>query len=210
MADGCAMNRGAIILCGGKSARMGHEKPWLPFGPDEVMLQRVVRLVNEAIPAERIVCVAATDQGLPRLPESVHVARDREPDCGPLAGLAAGLFAISGRADAVFVTGCDAPLLAPALISRMFESLGIYNCAVPHDGERYHPLAGVYRSSVLSLVESLLASGERSLMSLVERCNAHKVDGNTLRDVDPSLHSLANCNTLEDYQRALAASGFLA
>ena len=44
------MRRGAIILCGGASSRMGRDKAWLPFGPDEVMLQRVVRLVGEVVP----------------------------------------------------------------------------------------------------------------------------------------------------------------
>ena len=37
------MRKGAIILCGGKSSRMGRDKATLPFGP-ELMLQRVVRL----------------------------------------------------------------------------------------------------------------------------------------------------------------------
>ena len=42
------MRRGAIILCGGKSSRMGRDKATLPFGP-ELMLQRVVRLIGEVV-----------------------------------------------------------------------------------------------------------------------------------------------------------------
>ena len=38
------MSRGAIILCGGRSSRMGLPKLALPFGP-ELMLQRIVRLL---------------------------------------------------------------------------------------------------------------------------------------------------------------------
>jgi molybdopterin-guanine dinucleotide biosynthesis protein A len=208
MAEVDAINRGAIILCGGKSARMGHDKAWLPFGPNEVMLQRVVRLLGEAITFERIVCVASADQVLPRLPERVSVACDRDPDCGPLAGLATGVAAIAGRADAVFVTGCDVPLLVPALVSRMFECLGEHELAVPDDGHYVHPLAAVYRTRVLPIVESLLASGERSLMSVIERCHTARVDSESLRGIDPELSSLANCNTPEDYRRALAAAGF--
>ena len=37
------MKRGGIVLCGGKSTRMGRDKATLPFGP-ELMLERVVRL----------------------------------------------------------------------------------------------------------------------------------------------------------------------
>jgi molybdenum cofactor guanylyltransferase len=194
-------------LCGGQSTRMGRDKAWLAFGPEEVMLQRVVRLVSEVVAVERVVCVAAADQELPHLPECVQLVRDREPECGPLAGLATGLSAIAGRADAVFVTGCDVPLLVPAFVARMFECLGDHEIAVPHDGGRIHPLAAVYRTKVLGHAESLLASGERSLVSLIERCRARQVDGDSLRDVDPNRSSLANCNTRDDYQRALIASG---
>ena len=38
---------GAVVLCGGRSSRMGRPKAWLPFG-DEVLLQRVVRRIAEA------------------------------------------------------------------------------------------------------------------------------------------------------------------
>jgi molybdopterin-guanine dinucleotide biosynthesis protein A len=203
------MDRGAIILCGGASSRMGRDKAWLPFGPDEVMLQRVVRLMTGAVPAERVLCVAAAEQELPRLPEGVRVVRDREPDCGPLSGLAAGL-AAAGRSDSVFVTGCDVPLLAPGLVTRLFECLGDDNAAVPHDGQRYHPLSAAYRTSVLPLVESLLASGERRLVSLCDVCRVRKVNVDSLRDVDPGLASLTNCNTPDDYQRALLAAGLSA
>ena len=34
---------GGIVLCGGKSSRMGQPKYTLPFG-DEVLLQRIVRI----------------------------------------------------------------------------------------------------------------------------------------------------------------------
>jgi molybdopterin-guanine dinucleotide biosynthesis protein A len=187
---------------------MGRDKVWLPFGPNEVMLQQMVRLVSDVVSADRIVCVAAANQTLPPLRNCVRIVRDRDPNCGPLAGLATGLISIKGRADAVFVTGCDVPLLAPAFVARMFEHLDGYDIAAPDDGQYVHPLAAVYRPSVLPLVKSLLSAGERSLMSLIERAHTLRVDADLLRDVDPDLSSLANCNAPDDYRRALVAAGF--
>jgi molybdenum cofactor guanylyltransferase len=201
-------DRGAIILCGGASTRMGRDKAWLPFGPGEVMLERVARLLGEAVPGDRIVCVAAAEQKLPRLPERVRVVRDRIPDRGPLAGLATGLAAFEAG-DALFVAGCDVPLLVPAFAARMFDLLGEHEIAVAQDGGRCHPLCAVYRARVLLVAESLLAAGERSLVSLVERCDTLRVPVEELRRADPNLWSLENCNTPEDYERALRASGFL-
>ena len=55
------MNNGAIVLCGGRSNRMGRDKATLPFGP-ECMLQRVVRLLAEVVELSKIVVVAAAGQ----------------------------------------------------------------------------------------------------------------------------------------------------
>jgi molybdopterin-guanine dinucleotide biosynthesis protein A len=202
------MSRGAIILCGGASSRMGRDKALLPFGPDEVLLQRVVRLVGQVVANESMVCVAAAGQELPKLPEGVTVVRDRERHAGPLAGLAAGLSAVAGRASVVFATGCDAPLLQPALVSRLFDMLGENDVAAPHEGGHFHPLPAVYRTDLQPICVSLLAAGERSLVSLIERCRTLRVPAEALRDVDPELASLASCNTDEDYRRSLTVAGF--
>lgn len=189
---------------------MGRDKALLPFGPQETMLQRVVRLVAEVVPLDGILCVAAATQELPTLPAGVEVVRDAEAHCGPLAGFAAGVAAVQNRAEAVFACGCDAPQLVPAFVDRMFDSLGDHKVAAVFDGERFHPLSAVYRTDVLRTVEAILATGERSLVSLVEHCDTHRVPLGELRDVDPKLSSLENCNTLVDYQRALRTLGILA
>ena len=78
------MQIGGVVLCGGKSSRMGYPKALLPFGP-ELMLQRVVRILGELV--SPLVVVAARDQELPTLPNNVLLARDEHPERGPLEGL---------------------------------------------------------------------------------------------------------------------------
>src|SRR6185312_15898389 len=97
------MSLGGIILCGGQSRRMGRPKAWLPFG-GEVMLPRVVRLLGEVVAP--VAVVAAPGQDLPPLPAGVDVVRDEEEGRGPLQGLAAGLAALAGRADAAYLSSC--------------------------------------------------------------------------------------------------------
>lgn len=198
----------AIILCGGANQRMGRDKATLPFGTGEVMLQRVVRLVGQVVPAERIVCVAAADGQLPNLPPSVQIVRDPQPHRGPLAGLATGLAALAGQADVAFVTGCDMPLLVPAIVEKMFAQLGDAKIAAPHDGERFHPLAAVYRTDVIPTAQALLAAGERSLIALLEKSHAKQIPVGALRDVDPQLSSLVSCNTPREHDAALRVAGF--
>ena len=114
------MRTGGIVLCGGESSRMGRPKAWLPFGA-EFMLQRVVRVLREVV--EPVVVVAAPNQDVPPLPPGVMIARDEVGGNGPLGGLAAGLAALAGRCDAVYLSSCDVPLLRAAFVRRVIEGL---------------------------------------------------------------------------------------
>lgn len=211
------MRKGAIILCGGKSSRMGRDKATLPFGP-ELMLQRVVRRMVEVVDVGNIVVVGAPNQRLPELPVGVLVAHDGSEFHGPLAGLATGLRALADRpevsrlevVEAVYVTGCDVPLLVPAFVRRMFDVLGDYAIAVPYDGQHHHPLAAVYRPSVLRAVERLLADGQMRPRFLFEVVRTKEVSVEDLRSVDPELATLENLNYVQDYRVALTKAGFAA
>lgn len=190
---------GGIVLCGGQSKRMGRPKAWLPFG-NETMLARVCRLVSEAV--SPIVVVAAPEQEVPPLPEEFFVVRDDRESRGPLEGLAAGLKALRGQADAAYLSSCDVPFLQPAFISRLIELLGDHWICVPRVGEFHHPLAAVYRLDVAEAVERLLKENRLRPVFLFDAVPTREVNEEELRAVDPTLESLRNLNTPEDYYRA--------
>jgi molybdopterin-guanine dinucleotide biosynthesis protein A len=202
------MRCGAIILCGGKSSRMGQDKATLPFGP-ECMLQRVVRLIGEVVPARNIVVVAAADQTLPPLPPEVKLARDEHEDRGPLEGLAAGLRCLSDDVEAVYATSCDVPLLVPEFVTQMFAKLGDYEIAVPYDQERLHPLSAVYRCSVLPQIERMLRDDQLRVRQLFDAVSTCRIATDELRSADPTLSTLENLNSPEDYRRSLIAAGLM-
>jgi molybdopterin-guanine dinucleotide biosynthesis protein A len=179
---------------------MGRPKAWLTVG-DEVMLQRVVRILGEAV--SPIVVVAAQEQELPVLPEAVRVLRDEHEALGPLAGLAVGLTALQHEVDAAYVSACDAPLLKPAFVRRMIALLGEHELAIPRDGTYHHPLAAVYRTRLAPAVRELVAANRLRPLFLVQQSRSREVDVEELRDVDPDLASLRNINTPEEYAAAL-------
>jgi len=185
---------------------MGRSKAMLPFG-DEVMLQRMVRLLGEAV--EPVVVVAAVGQALPELPRSVEVAHDRHEDRGPLEGLAVGLRAIEGRAEAAFVTTCDAPLLRPAFVRRLVEMSADHTIAVPQIDGHHEPLAAVYRTSVLPHIDALLAADRLRPAYLFDLVSTRRVTAEELREVDPQLCSLKNVNTPEAYRAVLIEAGLV-
>jgi molybdopterin-guanine dinucleotide biosynthesis protein A len=193
-----------IVLCGGKSTRMGTSKALLPFGP-ETMLQRVVRLLGTVV--SPIVAVAAPDQVLPDLPADIILARDEREGRGPLEGLRAGLNALPEGASAAYVTSCDVPLLVPAFVTRMLELADGFDIAVMEIDGFAHPLSAVYRRTTLPDVEALLAQDRLRPAFLFERVRTRRVTPEEMRGVDPELQTLRNLNTREDYDAALASAG---
>jgi molybdenum cofactor guanylyltransferase len=199
---------GAVVLCGGKSSRMGSPKAWLDFG-GEPLLARVVRRIGEV--ASPIVVVAAPGQEVPPLPEDITIARDPVSGRGPLQGIAAGLSVLEGQASAAFVSSTDAPFLHPALIRRLYAlSGGEYDIAVPRAQGHYHPLSAIYGIEARVEIEALLAEGRLRPFFVFERMRTIIADealllaGEELRAADPALSSLRNVNTPEEYQAAMA------
>ena len=195
---------GGIVLCGGHSRRMGRPKFSLPFG-EEVLLQRVCRILSEVV--SPIAVVAAADQDLPPLPDELLIVRDEYDSLGPLAGIATGLDALREQADAAFVTSCDAPLLQPDFVRRLIDLLNDHNVAAPTDGQYDHVLAAVYRTKLADHARRLLAEERRRPLFLLDETNSLRVHVDDLRSVDPCLDSLRNMNTPEDYDEILQLAG---
>lgn len=198
------MIAGGIVLCGGRSTRMGVPKASLPFGP-ETMLQRVVRLLGTVV--SPIVVVAAREQPLPNLPDEITVARDEREQRGPLEGLRAGLKALPNSVDMAYITSCDVPLLAPPFVERMIELLGDHDIAVMEIDGFPHPLSAVYRRDTLPHVESLLAEDRLRPAFLFDAVRTRRVRPEEMVSVDRDLLTLRNLNTREDYLQALAEAG---
>jgi molybdenum cofactor guanylyltransferase len=206
MSSGTAMRTGGIILCGGRSSRMGRPKAWLPFG-DELMLPRIVRIVRGVV--DPVVVVAAPGQDVPAVPPGVEIIRDEIEGKGPLGGLAAGLAAIEGAVDAVYLSSCDVPFLKGEFVERVLSFLSPVSglltpeVAVPRINDYFHPLAAAYRVSVLPQVHELLAADRLRPVFLFDAVPTRIVDPHELADVDPGFRSLQNLNTPDEYAAAL-------
>lgn len=198
--QGKVMTVGGVVLCGGRSSRMGRPKAWMPFRA-ELMLPRVVRLLSEAVGP--VIVVAAPRQEIPSLPNSVAIVRDEREGRGPLQGLAAGLNVLRGQVDAVYLSSCDAPFLRPAFVRRLIDLMGDAMVCVPQVGGRRHPLAAIYRVEVAQAAARLLAEDRLRMLDLLDAAPTRIVEAAELADVDPTFETLRNLNTPEEYEAAL-------
>src|SRR5512133_3266476 len=141
-----------IVLAGGRSTRMGTPKAALEWH-GSTLLRRVAGIVERGVDGP-VVVVRAPGQALPSLPSAVEVVEDAREGRGPLQGLAAGLAALDGRAEAAYASSTDAPLLHPAFVRRVMGALDAdVDVVLPRAGGFPHPLAAAYRTSLRPLVE---------------------------------------------------------
>lgn len=173
---------------------MGTDKASLAFG-NSTLLERALAIAGDV--ADDVIAVS------PRPLTSYREARvviDRGE--GPLVALASAL--AETRTDRVLLLACDMPLARPALLRRLFDLIGEQDAAVPRVDGVPVPTCAVYKRDVAAVARALVSRGERSLRALLAEVSVRWVEETEMRDADPDLVSFLDCDTPEDYARALA------
>lgn len=191
-----------IIVAGGLSRRFGSDK-----ASASLRGRPLLQWVRDALApvVDEIVVVTAAGQALPPMHPAIPVTlvEDREPERGPLAGLAAGFAAASSPV--CFAASCDAPLLGAAVIEHIAAALGDHDAVLPEVGGFRQPLAAVYRREpCLAAAEAALAAGGNKVIEAFAELDVLALDEERLARIDPDLRSFRNANT-PDELAAIAA-----
>ncbi len=203
-----------MVLAGGKSSRMGTPKAALEWH-GATLLHRTVAIAARATSGP-VVVVRAPGQDLPApLPAGVLVVDDPQEGKGPVQGIAAGLAALAGRAEAAFIASTDLPFLHPAFIRSVLHGLSAPGTCAPDVclpvARGYpQPLAAAYRVSLAQTAERLVKEARLRPAFLFAECLVNRLDDAALRAdpvlaaLDPHLDSLVNVNEPADYAAARA------
>jgi molybdopterin-guanine dinucleotide biosynthesis protein A len=160
-----------VLLVGGASRRFGSPKA-LARLRDETLAERTWRALAWC---DELLAVGKTADELPLpFPLTDDLCETR----APLVGMVAGLRRAQGEL-CVFLP-VDCPNVTPALLQTLARECT--NAAVPTTG----PLPGVYRRSVLPVLERRLAQGKLALRDALTEidCRRVQVDAALLADVD--------------------------
>ena len=199
-----------VVLAGGQSSRMGTPKAALEWH-GSTLLRRTVGILARATGGP-VVVVRAAGQDLPDLPPRTAVVTDPREGKGPVQGIAAGLAALAGQAEAAFVSSTDMPFLHPAFIRRVLRAVdedGVDVC-LPVARGYPQPLAAAYRTSLAATAERLVKEDRLRPAFLFDECVVQRLDDAALKAdpvlaaLDPGLDSLVNVNEPADYQAARA------
>lgn len=182
-----------FILAGGKSSRMGTDKSQLTIRG----LSFIDQIAGELSPiAERVRLV-----GHPPPSSKLPAIPDVYPKWGALGGVHAAIASCS--AEWAIVVACDFPLVTSELFSSLASLRGDSDAVAPVQADKIpQPLCALYRvEPCLAQAESLIKTGERKPIALLQSVRTRWVAFNEIAILKGAAHFFDNINTPEDYER---------
>ncbi|MBT3301766.1 MAG: molybdenum cofactor guanylyltransferase [Bacteroidetes bacterium] len=138
-----------IILCGGKSSRMGKDKGLLKFDGKSLMENAISILKPYA--DQIIICSNNTNYkqfNYPVIPDIIK-------DIGPAAGILTGLN--YSNTDYNIVISCDTPFVDAALIDHLLLShKSNFDATIPVHGQHVEPLVGIYSKNFIKTLNKYI------------------------------------------------------
>ena len=192
-----------IVLAGGHSHRMGHNKALLELA-GRPMIEIVVQRLRAVHARLDQVIIAATDADL-YAPFADRCVPDQFPRVGTLGGIHAGLAAADH--DLTVIVGCDMPFLDPAVLGWFVEAAQEYDVVVLRQGEWLEPLHAAYRRQCLPAIETAIRGGQRRIVSFFDAVRVRTVDPAEIAHLDPDLRGFRNVNTRGEWELAAAEVG---
>ena len=146
------MTRGAI-LAGGAASRFGGKAKGLETVGGERILDRVVRVVKEAV-GELPLLVANADDAHEWI-EGAVVAKDVIVDCGTLGGIYSAVAQSQGP---VLIAAWDMPFVSLELLKAVIAGAGAFDVFLPESNGPlgFEPLCGVYSPACAEPIKAAL------------------------------------------------------
>ncbi|MEK7722299.1 MAG: molybdenum cofactor guanylyltransferase [Elusimicrobiota bacterium] len=183
----------AIVLCGGKSSRMGFDKAFIKIDGKTLVERQVKFLIRRF----RNIVLVTDSPGKYKIQGRVKVVADIVPGLGPLGGLYTGLK--NSDSPYNFVAACDMPFISLDLAAYMAGSVKEdFQAVVPYHRNKYQPLCALYSRDCLGKIGEALAGGELKLARLLSQFKVRKILKKELfRFGDPDVF-FRNINTPRD------------
>ena len=174
--------KSCIILCGGKSSRMGRDKGSMII-QDKPMIKHVLSTLNHQI-NEAIIVLNNQDR-IGKYSEFINpqdytytitFVEDKIKNKGPMPGIMTGLSYI--RSDYSLVLPCDSPYVSKDYITTIFSEIdNDYQAIVPyHDDDNKlktsEPLHSIYNRNILPIIEDLIDNDILHIKGLIEKIDA--------------------------------------
>jgi molybdopterin-guanine dinucleotide biosynthesis protein A len=187
-----------IILCGGKSKRMGTDKALLKLG--KFNLLEIAILTLEPF-CDEILLSSNIEYPLEK---TLTYIPDKYDNIGPISGIYSAL-SESKNEHHIIIT-CDTPFLTTNTIQFILENAEQYDIVLPQVNGKIQSLTGYFNISVLPFIESEIQKKHYKPIQMFMECK-HKI-----LPIDYSLpfynqNLFLNINSQENYDEACRIFG---
>jgi molybdopterin-guanine dinucleotide biosynthesis protein A len=188
-----------IILAGGKSLRLGHDKVLERVGKTS-LLERVISRVDSF--SKDIIIVTAEKRTFAPLANhpKIKTACDIFPGQGSLGGIYTGLVKSSSHYN--LVVAADMPFLNESLLYYMREVSDGFDFVLPRIKNLYEPLHAVYSRNCISPIETIFSQGKKVIIELFNYVKVRYIEAGEIDRFDPQHLSFFNINTPEELEMA--------
>lgn len=195
------MGYALVILCGGKSTRMGSDKALLPFG-DYCLIEYLVKRFAPHFSSIYLSVKKLGDYAHLNLP--VTEIADIHPNAGPMSGLFSGLSMI--HEDAAFFMSVDTPFLEPETGTALLDAMGDADiCTIRGKANYLETATGAYSKNCIATIGKCLLLHQFGFQTLREKCTTKYLTEKAIANFTsvPIEFQFYNLDTRPDYYHAL-------
>lgn len=192
-----------VILCGGRSTRMGKNKALLEFSGKpllQIVIDHFANQIDDIIISTGEISTPFIQTGLPLV-----------ADCAPYIGLGplSGIFSAMQYAQTqtyfsgVITIAVDTPFFPKDYVSRMLKAASAQNTGYPViavSETGFHPTFGFWPLDLRQKLDNHLADGKRSILSFAKQCHAQELVFDSIEPL--AFDPFFNINTPDDLIRA--------
>lgn len=183
----------AVILCGGKSSRMGFDKCTI-----KVRNKFLIEIIGEQLEQvfENIVLLSNDKERLWNT--KYMVAEDIIANSGPVGAIYTALKQTSSKY--VFITACDMPIINLDYIKYMMELIKSENVqgVVSFKSEYVEPLYAFYSIDMISTFEKAIKKNNFRLLDIIKSSKMHYIEEKKWREHCNNMDIFTNLNYESD------------
>lgn len=185
-----------VILSGGKSTRFGSDKALAKLNG-----KSFIEILSDNL--SRDFHVKISTQGKIYIKKFIHIS-DENKDIGPIEGIRQAIK--STNEEFVGIVSVDTPLVKKEMFKYLEEYISSdYDIYVFKDGEKVHPLCGIYRASIIKDIEKAIENDQLSVTKFIEGLHTKYVDINNSKFDRNFLKNFNYINEVEDFEKKIVA-----
>lgn len=183
----------AVILCGGKSSRMGFDKCTIKVN-DKFLIDIIAEDLTKVF--ENIVLVS---NDLERFKDSKYlVVKDLIENSGPIGAIYTALKGATSKY--VFITACDMPIISLDYIKYMIELIKRENVqgVISYNSKYIEPLYAFYSTDMIDTFEREIKKNNFKLLDVIKSSKMHYIDEFKWREYCSGMDIFTNLNYESD------------